>query len=62
MRPRQMLRMRKREKDPDVRDRIMLNVLVERDEMTAKEAALHRGMSPSWGVVAAIAIRDMIRN
>ena len=41
-----MLRMRKRKKDPDVRDRIMLNVLVERDEMTAKEAALHLGMSP----------------
>ena len=42
--------MRKREKDLGVRDRIMLNVLVERDEMTAKEAALHLGMSPSWGV------------
>ena len=40
-----MLRMRKREKDPDVRDRIMLNVLVERDGMTAAGAALHLGMS-----------------
>ena len=42
--------MRKREKDPDVRDRIMLNVLVERDGMTAAGAALHLGMSPLWGV------------
>ena len=50
MKPRQMLKIRKKEKDPEIRDRIMLNVLVERDEMSVTGAARSLGMAPSWGV------------
>ena len=39
MKPRQTLKIRKREKDLAVRDRIMLNVLIERGEMSVTEAA-----------------------
>ena len=45
-----MLKIRKTEKDPQVRDRIFLNVLVKRDGMSVTGAALHLGMVPSWGV------------
>ena len=50
MKYKQMLKIRKTEKDPQVRDRILLNVLVKRDEMSVTGAALHLGMAPSWGV------------
>ena len=50
MKPKQMLKIRKAEKDPDVRDRIMLNVLITRDRMSVTGAARHIGMAPSWGV------------
>ena len=50
MKYKQMLKIRKIEKDPQVRDRILLNVLVKRDEMSVTGAALHLGMAPSWGV------------
>ena len=50
MRYKQMLKIRKTEKDPQVRDRIFLNVLVKRDGMSVTGAALHLGMAPSWGV------------
>ena len=46
----QMLKIRKSEKDPQVRDRIMLNVLVKRDGMSVTGAARFLGMAPSWGV------------
>ena len=45
----QMLKVRKIEKDPQVRDRILLNVLVKRDGMSVTGAARHLGMTPSWG-------------
>ena len=45
-----MLKVRKAEKDPQVRDRILLNVPVKRDGMGVAGAALHLGMAPSWGV------------
>ena len=38
MRPRKLLRLYKKEKDPDVRDRMWLNILVERDGMSATKA------------------------
>ena len=50
MKYKQMLKIRKTEKDPQVRDRILLNVLVKRDGMSMTGAALHLGMAPSWGV------------
>ena len=50
MKYKQMLKIRKTEKDLDVRDKIMLNVLVTRDEMSVTGAARHLGMAPSWGV------------
>ena len=42
MKYKQMLKIRKTEKDPQVRDRILLNVLVKRDGMSVTGAALHR--------------------
>ena len=50
MKYKQMLKIRKIEKDPQVRDRILLNVLVKRDGMSVTGAALYLGMAPSWGV------------
>ena len=50
MKYKQMLKIRKIEKDPQVRDRILLNVLVKRDVMSVTGAALHLGMALSWGV------------
>ena len=50
MKYKQMLKIRKTERDPQVRDRILLNVLVTRDEMSVTGAARHLGMAPSWGV------------
>ena len=50
MKYKQMLKIRKTEKDPQVRDRILLNVLVKRDGMSVTGAALHLDMAPSWGV------------
>ena len=48
--PRELLKIRKKEEDPAVRDRIMLNIHVERDDMSIIGAARHLGMAPSWGV------------
>ena len=50
MKYKQMLKIRKTEKDPQVRDRIFLNVLVKRDGMSVAGAARLLGMAPSWGV------------
>ena len=50
MKYKQMLKIRKTEKDPQARDRILLNVLVKRDGMSVTGAALHPGMAPSWGI------------
>ena len=50
MRYKQMLKIRKTEKDLQVRDRIFLNVLVKRDGMGVTGAALHLGMAQPWGV------------
>ena len=48
--PRKLLKIRRKEKDPAVRDRIMLNVHIERDGMSMSMAARHLGMAPSWDV------------
>ena len=50
MKYKQMLKIRKTEKDLQVRDRIFLNVLVKRDGMSVTGAARFLGMAPSWGV------------
>ena len=50
MKYKQMLKIRKIEKDPQVRDRILLNVLVKRDGMSVTGAARLLGMAPSWDV------------
>ena len=50
MKYKQMLKVRRTEKDPQVRDRILLNVLVKRDGMSVTGAARFLGMAPSWGV------------
>ena len=50
MKYKQMLKIRKAEKDPQVRDRILLNVPVKRDGVSVTGATLHLGMAPSWGV------------
>ena len=50
MKYKQMLKTRKIGKDPQVRDRILLNVLVKRDGMSVTGAARLLGMAPSWGV------------
>ena len=50
MKYKQILKIRKTEKDPQVRDRILLNVLVKRGGMSVTGVALHLGMAPSWGV------------
>ena len=47
MKYKQMLKIRKSEKDPQVRDRIMLNVLVKRGGMSVTGAARLPGMAPS---------------
>ena len=49
MKCKQMLKIRKTEKDPQVRDRILLNVLVKRDGMSVTGAALHLGNGPVMG-------------
>ena len=50
MKYKQMLKARKTEKDPQVRDRILLNVLVKGDGMSVTGAARFLGMAPLWGV------------
>ena len=50
MKYKQMLKILKSEKDPQMRDRILLNVLVKRDGMSVTGAALHLGIASSWGV------------
>ena len=50
MKYKQMLKIRKSWRDPQVRDRILLNVPVQRDEMSVTGAARHLGMAPSRGV------------
>ena len=50
MKYKQMLKIRKTERDPQVRDRILLNVLVKRDGMSVTGAARLLGMAPSWGI------------
>ena len=50
MKYKQMLKIRKTEMDPQVRDRILLNVLVKRDGMSVTGAARLLGMAPSCGV------------
>ena len=50
MKYKQMLKIRKSGRDPQVRDRILLNVLVQRDGMSVTGAACHLGMALSWGV------------
>ena len=47
MKYKQMLKIRKSEKDPQVRDRIMLNVLVKRSGMSVTGTARLLGMAPS---------------
>ena len=49
MKYKQMLKIRKTEKDPQVRDRIFLNVLVKRDGMSVTGAALPSGHGPVMG-------------
>ena len=49
MKYKQMLKIRKIEKDPQVRDRIMLNVMVKRDGMSVTRAARFLGMGPVMG-------------
>ena len=44
MKYKQMLKVRKTERDPQVRDRILLNAL-KRDGMSVTGAALHLGMA-----------------
>ena len=48
MKYKQVLKIHTTEKDPDVQDRIMLNVLVKRDGMSVTGAARFLGMAPSW--------------
>ena len=50
MKYKQMLKIRKTEKDPQMRDRTLLNVLVKRDGMSVTGAARLLGMALSWGV------------
>ena len=50
MKYKQMLKIRKIEKDPQARDRILLNVLVKRGGVSATGVARLLGMAPSWGV------------
>ena len=50
MKYKQMLKIRKSERDPQVGDRILLNVLVQRDWMSVTGAARLLDMAPSWGV------------
>ena len=50
MKYKQMLKIHKAEKDPQVRDRILLNALMKRDRMSVTGAARILGMAPSWGV------------
>ena len=56
--PRKLLKIRRKEKDPAIRDRIMLNVHIERDGMSGRMsmAARHLGMAPSWGMASSGAV------
>ena len=49
MSPRKIFRIRKKEKDPAVRDRLLLVILVERDGMSMSGAARHLGAAPVVG-------------
>lgn len=49
MRSRRLLRLYKKEKNADVKERILLNLLIERDKMSAATAAAHLCKSSSWG-------------
>ena len=49
MKYKQMFKICKTKKDPQVRDRILLNVLVKRDGLSVTGAARLLGMAPSWG-------------
>ena len=50
MKYKQVFKIRKTEKDPQVRDRILLNALVKRDEMSVTGAARLLGMAPPWDI------------
>ena len=50
MKYKQMPKIRKSERDPQVRDKILLNVLVQRGGMSVTGAARLLDMTPSWGV------------
>ena len=50
MKYKQMLKIHKSERDPQVRDRILLNVLMQRDGMSVTGAAHLLDIAPSWGV------------
>ena len=50
MRPRRLLRLYKKEKDSQVRERMLLNILVERDKMSTTGSVVHTERAPSWGV------------
>ena len=50
MKYKQMFKIRKTEKDPDVRDRILPNVLVKGDGISVTGTARLLGMAPSCGV------------
>ena len=49
LKPRELVKRYKREKDPDVKDRMLLNLLVERNGMPITKAARTLGRVPSWG-------------
>ena len=49
MKYKQMLKIRKTEKDPQVRDRILLNVLVKRDGMSVTGGRAPSGHGPVMG-------------
>ena len=60
MKYKQMLKIRKTEKDPQVRDRILLNVLVKRDGMSVTGAALHLGIGPDPARIRPIRIAHFL--
>ena len=49
LKPRELVKRYKKEKDPDVKDRMLLNLLVERNGMSITKAARTLGRVPSWG-------------
>ena len=58
MKREELLQLYREEKDPNVKDRLMLNIKVRFEDVSITKAARSLGKVTSWGIVGAKAIRS----